>query len=392
MSRIPAMLECFRQLIATPSVSCIDARLDQGNRGVVELLAGWLEVLGFTVELMPVAEQPAKYNLIARRGSGPGGLVLAGHTDTVPYDAARWEQDPFALMEKDNRLYGLGTSDMKCFFPLVLEAIRNIDLGKLREPLYVIATADEESTMAGARALALTGLKLGRCALIGEPTGLRPVYMHKGILGVNIKLTGHAAHASNPALGVSALEGMNSVINSLLSWRKELQEQFVDNRFAIPVPTLNLGCIRGGDSPNRVCAECELAVDLRLLPEMAPETIRNHMNDVIMRSIAGAKLNVDVHPIFHDIPPMQTKVDSEIVKMAEKLSGQTAGTVAFGTEGPYLNSMGMQTVVLGPGNIEQAHQANEYLAMDRIRPMLEILTGMIGHFCIEENTHDHHGN
>ena len=238
--------------------------------------------------------------------------------------------------------------------------------------------------MAGARALAHTGRKLGRNALIGEPTGLKPIYMHKGILGVNITLTGHAAHASNPALGVSALEGMNAVINSLLSWRKELQEQFVDKRFDVPVPTLNLGCIRGGDSPNRVCAECVLAVDMRLLPEMAPGTIRNHMNDVIMRSIAGAELNVDVHSIFHDIPPMHTNVDAEIVKMAEKLSGQMAGTVAFGTEGPYLNSMGMQTVVLGPGNIEQAHQANEYLAMDRIRPMVQIITGMAHHFCVND--------
>ena len=114
--------------------------------------------------------------------------------------------------------------------------------------------------------------------------------------------------------------------------------------------------------------------------------------DVIMRSITGAEQNVDIDSIFHDITPLQTKVDTEIVQMAEKLSGQTAGTVTFGTEGPYLNSMGMQTVVLGPGNIEQAHQANEYLAMDRIRPMLEILTGMIGHFCIEENTHDHQAN
>ena len=359
MTHIPALMECFRQLIATPSVSCVDPRLDQGSRDMVELLADWLTDLGFDVELMPVSQQPDKYNLIARLGSGSGGLVLAGHTDTVPYDEARWEQDPFVLTEKDNRLHGLGTSDMKCFFPLVLDVLRKMDLGKLREPLYLLATADEESTMAGARALADAGRKMGRHALIGEPTGLRPVYMHKGILGVNIKLTGHAAHASNPALGVSALEGMHAVIGGLLSWRKELQEQFIDKRFDVPVLTMNLGCIRGGDSPNRVCAECVLAVDVRLLPEMAPGAIRNHMNDVIMRSVAGAELDVDIHSIFHDIPPLQTNVDSEIVKMAEKLSGQTAGTVAFGTEGPYLNSMGMQTVVLGPGNIEQAHQAND---------------------------------
>ncbi|MGH8120187.1 MAG: M20/M25/M40 family metallo-hydrolase, partial [Gammaproteobacteria bacterium] len=129
MLRIPAMMECFRKLIAIPSVSCIDPRLDQGNRPVVDLLAGWFADLGCNVELMPVPGHPAKYNLIARCGSGPGGLVLAGHTDTVPCDESLWGQSPFVLTEKDNRLYGLGTSDMKCFFPLVLETIRNMDLG-----------------------------------------------------------------------------------------------------------------------------------------------------------------------------------------------------------------------------------------------------------------------
>lgn len=384
MSRIPAMMECFRQLIATPSISCIDPRLDQGNRGVVELLAGWLADLEFSVELMPVAEQPAKYNLIARRGGGPGGLVLAGHTDTVPYDEARWDQNPFALTEKDNHLYGLGTSDMKCFFPLVIEAIRNIDLGKLREPLCIIATTDEESTMSGARALTESGRTPGRHALIGEPTGLRPVHQHKGIITESIKLTGRAGHSSNPLLGISALEGMNAVINALTAWRSELQQAYNNERFHVPVPTLNFGSIHGGDNPNRICAECVMNMDLRLLPGMALPEFRSALYAVVQRAVAGSGLAVEIHSTFGGVPAMHTDKDARIVRCAEKLSGHSAGAVDFVTEGPCLNALGLQTVVLGPGNIEQAHQANEYLAMDRIRPMLKIITGMIHHFCVND--------
>jgi acetylornithine deacetylase len=385
MSRIPAMMECFRQLVATPSVSCVDPRLDQGNRGVVELLGGWCTDLGFSVELMPVAERPAKYNLIARRGGdGWGGLVLAGHTDTVPYDESRWDQDPFTLTDKDSRLYGLGTSDMKCFFPLVLEAIQNIDLGKLHEPVCILATADEESTMSGARTLTDAGRMLGRYALIGEPTGLRPVHQHKGIIIEAIKLTGRAGHSSNPALGISALEGMNAVINALTAWRDELQQAYNNECFHVPVPTLNFGSIHGGDNPNRICAECVMNIDLRLLPGMALPELRAGLYDVVQRAVAGTGLKLEMHENFEGVSPMHTDKDARIVKCAEALSGHSAGAVDFVTEGPYLNALGMQTVVLGPGDIEQAHQANEYLAMDRIRPMVEIITRMIGKFCIEE--------
>lgn len=383
MSTIPSLRDCFRQLIATPSVSCVDPRLDQGNGGVVELLGGWLADLGFAVELMPVAAQPGKFNLIARLGAGPGGLVLAGHTDTVPCDEALWDQDPFVLTEKDQRLYGLGTSDMKCFFPLVLEAVRTLEPGRLRAPLFVLATADEESTMAGARALAEANRRLGRHALIGEPTGLRPVHMHKGIFIAAIKLTGRAGHSSNPALGISALEGMNAVINALTAWRNELQRAYNNERFHVPVPTLNFGSIHGGDNPNRICAECILHLDLRLLPGMALSEFRTRLREVVHEAVAGSGLTVDVQENFDGVPALHTDADAPIVKQAEALTGERAGAVDFVTEGPCLNALGMQTVVLGPGNIEQAHQANEYLALDRIRPMLRILTGMIGNFCIE---------
>ena len=384
---VPDFLESFAKLIATPSVSSIDPLLDLGNREIVELLADWLESLGFNIELMPIPDHPKKTNLIACLGNGEGGLVLSGHTDTVPFNEDKWQQDPFKLTERDNKLYGLGTSDMKCFFPLIINVIRNMDLKKLNQPLYILATADEESTMSGAQALADSGRKLGRYAMIGEPTGLKPVHMHKGILIESIKLTGQAGHSSNPALGNSALEGMYAVISALMAWRKEIQQQHVNDQFAVPVPTLNFGSIHGGDNPNRICAECTLTIDMRLMPDMVLEQVRADMREVISRSVEGSGLVLEVHSVFNGAPSMHTDPGSKIVRLAEKLSGHASGTVAFSTEAPYLDSMGMQTVVLGPGDIDQAHQANEYIAMDRIQPMLDILQKMIGHFCVEENSY-----
>ncbi len=383
----PTLLESFTQLIATPSVSSIDPAFDQGNIACLETLANWLEDLGFTTELMPIPEHPGKANLIACLGRGEGGLVLSGHMDTVPCNPERWSQDPFRLTEKDGRLYGLGASDMKCFFPLVMDAVRKFDPKKLQQPLYLLATADEESTMSGALALVNSGRTLGRYALIGEPTGLKPVRMHKGIMVETIRLIGRAGHSSNPALGISALEGMHVVMGALLDWRKTLQETWVNNGFAVPVPTLNLGNIHGGDSPNRICAECTLILDLRLLPGMNIDNLRAQLCDVVNTAVTGSGLKVEIPSGFSGMPPMNTDIDSAIVRTAERLSGATAGTVAFATEAPYLNAMGMDTVILGPGDIDHAHQANEYIALDRLQPMVEILSGMIGHFCIEGKAH-----
>ncbi|MEE9357430.1 MAG: M20/M25/M40 family metallo-hydrolase [Sedimenticolaceae bacterium] len=133
---------------------------------------------------------------MASAGTGPEGLVLSGHTDTVPFDGDQWKTDPFKLTERNNRIYGLGTSDMKAFFALAIEAIRGVDLKQLKHPLILLATADEESTMCGAQSLVDANRRMGRHALIGEPTGLRPVRMHKGISMETIRLKGRSGHSS----------------------------------------------------------------------------------------------------------------------------------------------------------------------------------------------------
>ena len=382
MITLPAFKESFAKLIAAPTVSSIDPRHDQSNLPVVELLANWFADLGFSIETVPVAGRTDKVNLVASLGTGGGGLVLSGHTDTVPFTESAWYQDPFRLTEKDDRYYGLGTSDMKCFFSIVMQVLQALELKRPKRPIIMLATCDEECTMAGARALVDANTGLGRYALIGEPTGLKPVIMHKGVMIETITLKGQAGHASNPALGNSAMEGMYEVMKSLLHWRASLQERFSNDKFDVPVPTMNFGTIQGGDSPNRICAECELKVDLRVLPGMQVDEVREDLRRAVEQAVAGSGLSLEFDEVIPGMPPMETDPGSELVKVAEKLTGHAAGTVNFGTEGPYLNAMGMDTVVLGPGDIDQAHQANEYIEMKRIQPMQDLLGKMIAHFCV----------
>ncbi|MBB3170004.1 acetylornithine deacetylase [Simiduia aestuariiviva] len=369
------------QLVALPSVSCATPRLDTSNRAVVELLANWLSDLGFTCELQPLPDQPHKANLIATRGSGPGGILLSGHTDTVPYDAHSWAQDPFSLTEREDRLYGLGATDMKGFFPVVLAALRATDLHKLQAPITIIATADEETSMAGARALALRGGLQARAAIIGEPTGLRPIRMHKGIMMEAVHVRGHSGHSSDPALGNNALDAMHRVMSELQAFRTELQSQHHHPGFHVQVPTLNLGCIHGGDNPNRICGDCELQFDLRSLPGMN----NAELHEQIARRLEPLAIELDVdirlRALFDDVPAFEQSAHSELVKACESLSGFGAVSAAFATEAPFLQQLGMETVVLGPGSIDQAHQPNEFIPLAQLSPAAGIIRQLIEHYC-----------
>jgi acetylornithine deacetylase len=383
MGRIPALLDMISGLIATPSVSSVNPALDQGNLAVIELLANWLDDSGFDIEIMHLAGEPAKANLIATLGRGGGGLVLAGHTDTVPYDEGKWHHDPFRLTGTGQKLYGLGTSDMKSFLALALEAGRELQAADLQEPLILLATADEESSMSGARALVEQNRPQARHALIGEPTGLRPVRMHKGILMEAIRLTGQSGHSSDPALGNSALEAMYTVLGTLINWRKELQARHHNPFFAVPVPTLNLGHIHGGDNPNRICASCELHIDLRPLPGMDLQELRDEMRKRVLGVLQDTGIEAAFESLFEGIPAMETPATAGIVQLAEKLTGHTPEAVAFGTEAPYLGQLGMETVILGPGDIAQAHQPDEFIRLDRLAPTVDLLKSLINAVCIK---------
>jgi len=235
--------------------------------------------------------------------------------------------------------------------------------------------------MCGAKALKPKYQRLGKHCVIGEPTQLKPIRMHKGILMEGIRLTGQSGHSSNPALGNNALEGMHTVISELLDWRSELQQRYQNPAFEIAVPTLNLGHIHGGDNPNRICGHCELHIDLRPLPGMQINDLREELSIRLGNRLSNSNLLLECIPLFDGIPAMETPAEADIVKAAEAMTGYQAQAVAFGTEGPYFNDMGMQSIIMGPGSIDQAHQPDEYLALDQIKPGVQILRRLIKQFC-----------
>lgn len=378
---LPSLKDQFAALIAAPSVSCTQAHWDQSNRAVIELLSSWLGDLGFVCETQQVS--PSKFNLLASYGSGPGGLVLAGHSDTVPFDAALWQSDPLKLTEVDGRWVGLGSCDMKGFFALVIEAVQPLLSQRFQQPLLILATCDEESSMAGARALAAAGRPLGRAAVIGEPTGLKPIRLHKGVMMERIDILGRSGHSSDPSLGHSALEAMQDVMLELRGLRAQWQREYNNPQFSVPQPTLNFGCIHGGDNPNRICGQCSLEFDLRPLPGMQPELLRAAIRQKLQPLAEQHQVQIDFAPLFPSLPPFEQNADTELVRLAERLTGHTAAAVAFGTEAPYLQQLGCETLVLGPGDIDCAHQPGEYLEMSRLQPTVRLLQQLIEHYCLQ---------
>jgi len=379
---LPNFQEMLGTLVAEPSVSCRSPDIDQPNIRVIEHLASWLDDLGFATELLPLPDAPGKANLIATFGPGTGGVALAGHTDTVPFDEEKWRFDPITVTEADNRFYGLGTCDMKGFFPVALSVVEEFRNARLKAPIIIVATSDEESSMAGARYLAECGKPRCDYAIIGEPTGLRPVYAHKGLMMFSIRLQGSSGHSSNPDLGTSALDAMHSVMGELMRFRVDLAARYRNPGFDVEMPTLNLGCLRAGDSPNRICGQAELQIDLRILPGMDSEAIYAELQTVLEETAARHGTPLEIEAFYPPIPPFETPRDCDLVQTLATQSGEPPCTVAFGTEGHFMQSLGMETVIFGPGSIDQAHQPDEYLAHDQIEPAKSALREVIKRYCV----------
>jgi len=273
---------------------------------------------------------------------------------------------------------------MKGFFPVIIEAVKPYIGKTFKHPLVVLATADEESSMNGARALAREGIPgaTPRYAVIGEPTELVPIRMHKGIMMEAVRVRGQSGHSSNPALGHNALEAMNQVMNELIGLRTELQAKYRNAGFAVQTPTLNLGCIHGGDGANRICGSCELHFDLRLLPGMDNDEMRAAIQQRLTPIAERSGTDIVLSSLFEGVDPFGEDEQSELVKICEQLTGNHSESVAFATEAPFMQQLGMQTLVLGPGSIDQAHQPDEFISLDQIEPAVKIVRGLIEKYCL----------
>ncbi|TXY15937.1 acetylornithine deacetylase [Vibrio mimicus] len=375
---LPSFLEVYEGLISTSSISSTDARWDEGNEQVIAKLADWLSALSFAIQIEQVA--PNKQNLIAKLGSGEGGLLLAGHSDTVPFDEGRWNYNPHALTQANNRFYGLGTADMKGFFAFIYEAVKKVDWSKQTKPLYVLATCDEETTMLGARHFTENAPFKPDYCIIGEPTSLVPIRAHKGHVANAIRVTGKSGHSSNPALGVNAIEIMHEVLFALMQLRDRLIKEYHHPGFEIPTPTLNLGHIHGGDSPNRICGCCELHYDVRPLPGISLDGLDNLMRDALREVQQKWPGRIELIPLHDPIPGYECAHDHPFVHGISEICEQEAETVNYCTEAPFLQQV-CPTLVLGPGSIDQAHQPDEFLAFEFIDPTVRVLSRAMQKYC-----------
>ena len=237
--------------------------------------------------------------------------------------------------------------------------------------------------MQGARALADAGYPRARQAIIGEPTGLRPVRLHKGIMMEAIHIQGRSGHSSDPELGANALDGLHAVLGDLINYRESLRGRFLHPAFAVQFPTLNLGCVHGGDNPNRICGATELHFDVRVTPGLSNASVREEIQQRVSQLAQSQDLDITMRSLIAGADSFEQDANSELVQIAEKLTGHSSEAVAFATEAPYMQQLGMDTIVLGPGSINRAHQPDEYIELDQFQPCIDLLVQFIRHFCLQ---------
>ena len=375
-------LEFFARLIKAGSVSSTEPHLDTSNEAAAATVAEMLESAGFSVEMMAVPQHKGKLNIIAHAGprEPDSGLILAGHSDTVPCTEEDWQSDPFTMELRDGRLYGLGCCDMKGFFAALCEALPMIDLATLRQPLKVWATADEECGMCGARAM--RAAEPAAMVLLGEPTGLVPGYAHKGAIAGKLICHGKAGHASQPAAGANAIDGIHQVLAALIAWREDELNLVADHAFDPPHQTLSFGIIRGGDAHNRICSRCELWFDCRLLPGTAPDTVFARILACAEAALADIpEITVRMNKLGHPVPAMHTALDAPVIELATTVAGRAAIALPYATEAPYYASYGMDVAILGAGHIGQVHQPDEYVEVAQIDRLAAMISSVVAKAC-----------
>jgi acetylornithine deacetylase len=377
MSKLNRARSILADLIGFPTVS------SDSNLEMMAYLADRLTSLGARTELF-TDPSGHKANLFATLGpEGPGGIVLSGHSDVVPAVADDWTNDPFAMVERDGRLYGRGACDMKGFIACALAAAPDYAGRDLARPVHFAFTYDEEVGCLGARALTE---ELARreirpeIAIIGEPTEMRVIEGHKGCCEYTTRFTGAAGHGSAPERGVNAAEYAARYVARLLALREELHARAPEHgRFDPPWSTINVGRIEAGVAHNVIAAHAEVDWETRpVQPADGPfvtETMRAYAEEELlpaMRAVCPeAAIETETVGEVAGLIPMPENAARRLV--SELTGANGAEVVAFGTEAGLFQSLGLSAVVCGPGSIEQAHKPDEFVALDQMEACLGML-------------------
>lgn len=370
--------ELLARLVAFDSTS------SNSNAEIAEFIAAYLDRPSVTIERIH-DESGNKLNLLIHIGPPSrerSGLVLSGHMDVVPARESGWESDPFTLDERDGRLYGRGTADMKGFLALAINAAARINPSSLRNPLVLLLTYDEEVGCLGARRFVdewRDPARLPVNTIIGEPTSLEAVRLHKGHLKLRIVTRGRAAHSGYPHLGVNAIEKAGEVLRVLTAVRREFESerpQHSEHFAEVPFVALNVGTIEGGAAINVVPDRCEIEVGMRLLPGM-------ESGEAVARIRAALGESADVE-LISDSPPLLVSENAAIHRAVSEMVGQSGTrSVSFATDGGWLQTLGLECVLFGPGTITVAHRPNEFLPRDEFERAAGMIESLINRYCTE---------
>jgi acetylornithine deacetylase len=370
------VLAMIDRLIAFPTVS------RDSNLGLIEYVRDELKRIGVRSHLVYDAGG-RKANLFATLADDPeriktGGLVLSGHTDTVPVDGQDWSSDPFKAAHRDGRIHGRGTADMKGFIAIALAWAPRFLAAHERLPVHLSLTYDEETTFLGVRGLvadlAERGVRPAGC-IIGEPTDMQAIVAHKGKRDMCCKVRGREAHSALTPQGVNAIEFAARLIAYIRGVADRLaREEPRDARFAVPHSTLQTGVIKGGIATNVVPRDCEFFWEIRNLPLMSHDTLEGEIvayaqGELVpqMRAVA-AEAGIAFERGL-DLPAFGIDPGAALVRWAQDVARTShlgTGAVSFATEASVFMDAGIPTVVLGPGSIEQAHKPDEYISYEQI--------------------------
>lgn len=362
--------DLLAELIAFNTVS------RESNLALIEFVRFYLSGFGIDSQLVFSADR-RKANLYARLGpGGPSGVLLSGHSDVVPVDGQNWSVPPFELTERDGKLYGRGSADMKGYIACVLAAVPALLAKPLRRPLHIAISYDEEVGCLGVRGLLDELVKRAdkpAICLIGEPTEMRPVLGHKGKLAMRCDVHGAACHSAYAPEGVNAIEYAARLIGKLgeIGQRLAAPERH-DPRFDPPYSTVQTGMINGGRALNIVPAECQFDFEVRALPSDDPQQVADELQAYArhellpkMRAVQTAT-DIRFTPLS-TYPGLVTAPDSEAAQLLALLCGNDDfGTVAFGTEGGLFDEVGIATVICGPGSMEQGHKPDEFVSVEQL--------------------------
>ena len=347
------------------------------NLPLIQFVSNYLESHNVKVNLLYNLAR-TKANLYAEIGpSVPGGFILSGHTDVVPVEGQEWNTNPFSLSEDSEKLYGRGTCDMKGFLAIVLAAVPNMKKANLKRPFQLALSYDEEVGCLGAPSLIKemqTKLPKAAAVFVGEPTMMKVVNSHKTSIGLQTYVRGFEVHSSIMHKGVSAIMTAAKLVN-WISERTEENRQAkpsaADKHFDPPFSTLHVGLISGGTASNITSKDCKFSLDIRCLPSESEmdwikryEFFAKSIEKEIQKVNAKSKILIEKH---HYVPGLQSENNCLAESLACQITGNNGtNVVSYGTEAGQYQRAGYSTVICGPGSIEQAHQANEFLSLEQL--------------------------